>query len=135
MPASVSVEGFLALAGILTQAIHAYEVELQPMLGILKKFDVVFEALCTGINPTTGAPLPQGDRPHATQLQKMRMRGLAVHARSMVYSVLFSGSDSSDEMENDFSVEDDPPSTSNEPWWMAVNKIFERTLMLLGEMD
>lgn len=134
-----------------------YDIEVQTTLTILNKLDVIFEALCTGRHPTTKEPLPRLiDHPLATQTQKVRMRSLAENTRGTVYSMLYSGSGSSegqvlgddlprnengyDEMsemdenlEDDFPVDDDRSETPDTPWWMEVSKIYERTLMLLGD--
>ncbi|KAJ5225092.1 hypothetical protein N7468_006317 [Penicillium chermesinum] len=153
---SVSVEGFLALAGILNTSMNTYSIEIQTTLDILNKFDIIFEALCTEKHPNTGEPLPRlSDRPLATQTQKVRMRSIAENTRGTVLSMLYTSSGSSegplltddsqltngdlndepsefeDDMEEDFPV-DTQTDTADAPWWMEVNKIYERTLMLLG---
>lgn len=85
------------------------------------------------------------------------MRSLAENTRGTVYSMLYSGSGSSEsqvlgddyarnengydemsemdeDLEDDFPVDDDRSETPDAPWWMEVSKIYERTLMLLGDM-
>jgi len=99
-------------------ALKTYPFDPECALGLLHKFDSVFEALCTGFHPLTHAPLPGSSeaRQLVTQTQKVRIRSLAEMTRNKVFSLL-SGSDDDD----------------LEPWLLEATKVYDKTLMLLAD--
>lgn len=117
--ASIQVEGLITLAGILEMALKSYPFDPESILGILHKFDCVFEALCTGVHPLTNEPIP-GARDRwqtVTQTQKVRIRSLAEMTRNKLFSML-----------PDYEDED-----VEQPWLIEVTRVYDRTLMLLAD--
>lgn len=116
---SIQVEGLITLAGILEMALKSYPFDPEPILGILHKFDCVFEALCTGVHPLTNEPIPgAGDRwQTVTQTQKVRIRSLAEMTRNKLFSML----------------PDDEDEDVEQPWLIEVTRVYDRTLMLLAD--
>lgn len=115
-------EGLITLAGLTESALRERPFDPESTLTILHKFDQIFAALCTGVHPVSRAPLPgtQDGRSLVTQTQKVRIRSLAESTRSKVFTCLVSEEeDGEDEME--------------QVWSLAATKVYEATLMLLGD--
>ncbi|KAJ5180817.1 hypothetical protein N7492_004027 [Penicillium capsulatum] len=119
---SVQGEGLITLAGLTKAALQTHPFDPASTLNILYRFDQIFAALCTGQHPLTGAPLPgtQSGRSLVTQTQKVRIQSLAESTRSKVFCCLIN---------EDEDGEDDAMGA----WSLAATKVYEATLMLLGD--
>lgn len=121
--ASILGEGLITLAGLTEAALRAYPFDPASTLTVLHKFDQIFAALCTGVHPLSRTPLPgtQSGRSLVTQTQKVRMRSLAESTRSKVFSCLVSEDEDGEDEEME------------QVWSLAATKVYEATLMLLGD--
>ncbi|KAJ5096297.1 hypothetical protein NUU61_005653 [Penicillium alfredii] len=130
--ATIQVEGFITLAGIVQMSIRSFIFEPHPMLNILHKFDEIFAGLCTATHPLTGLPLPAlpSNRPLVTETQKVRIRSLAETTRSEVFSYL---SNPDERTAPDVDLDDFDSGDLETPWMLEATRIYDKTLMLLGD--
>lgn len=130
MTASIQVESLISLAGITEMALPTHPFDGPTALTLLHKFDEVFVALCTGIDPLTREPLASAsasgqERPRSlvTQTQKVRIRSLAETTRYKVFSVLPGEDEEGEEGEGE------------QAWVLEATRVYDRTLMLLADSE
>lgn len=126
---SIQVESLISLAGITEMALPTHPFDGPAALTLLHKFDEVFVALCTGIDPVTGESLVEGQdrRPLVTQTQKVRIRSLAETTRYKVFSVL-----PGEDEEGDGDGEE---GEGEQAWVLEATRVYDRTLMLLADSE
>ncbi|KAI9734230.1 MAG: hypothetical protein M1834_002332 [Cirrosporium novae-zelandiae] len=141
---SLQVSYLLSIALLAANYLPSFPFTPHRTFSLLHKIDTVFAALIQGKEPETGKPLPglAGKKTAVSVTEKVRIKGLVEGTRVVV--VACSQNDDVNEDAGDVENETDAEDTMDEmvdemadeseaSWEMLVARVYEQTIMALGE--
>lgn len=148
--ASLQIPYLLTLSLMLNTYLTSFPFAPRPMFHLLRKIDIAFSSLLQGRDVETGEVLPgfEGRGRRVSQTEKVRIKGVVERTRVSVVEVAGKGEESVDGTTQDGIAEDSNMGMSvtedegyaevgemdrYESWEMGVARVYERTVVELGE--